>query len=92
MARIPQPERELTVRETMPHMFAEPDHAPEISTQHAYEAVRDDPWLGSEDEPVTAQRLVTEIHTGPRDRCTWPSHARWAVEKFGKSRDDRHTD
>ncbi len=73
-------------------LFPEPDHAPELATQDAYEAVRDDPWLGSDDEPVTAQRVGLEVHTGRRGLCNWPSHQPWAIERFGKSRDDQHTE
>jgi hypothetical protein len=52
MARIPQPDRAL---------FPEPDHVPELETQDAYEELRTNPWLGVDDEPVTAQRLEREV-------------------------------
>lgn len=104
MARIPQPDPVEYVQVDPTHrvprqymtpeeraLFPEPDHVPELETQDAYEAARSDPWLGSDDEPVTAQRLSFEVHRGPRAGCTWPSHQPWAVERFGRSRDDQHT-
>lgn len=53
MARIPQPEP----------LFAEPDHAPELEAQDAYEELRTNPWLGTDDEPPTVARVVKRVTT-----------------------------
>lgn len=73
-------------------LFEEPDHEPELETQRAYEAVRNDPWLGCDDEPVTAHHLDVEVHRGRRSLCNWPSHSKWSVDNFGRDRIDQHTD
>lgn len=99
MARVPQPgDKPMVVAlagEVVEVLFAEPDHEPELETQTAYEDLRTNPWLGVDDEPVTAQRLpgveAGEVHRGRRGLCSWPSHQQWAVDRFGRSRDDRHT-
>lgn len=81
MARIPQPEP----------LFAEPDHAPELETQVAYEELRTNPWLGSDDEPLTVARALPKSDYPGQYWCMRlpcrdegnPSHQRWAVERFG---------